>query len=169
MSKTRQCFPLFLILAFSVAALGAKKKQVEHAPLPAKVLSAKTVYIQNDSGFADIADKAYSQLKSWGRYRVVDTKQHADLVLIFTATSEQTEGTTPTHVSTYNYQTGAWTSGTATAPSTDTWHYTQVKLVDPETDDVAWADRRIWGKHSATEELIKALRERVEEQEKAAR
>ena len=61
MCKLKQCFALLVVLASATLALGAKKEKLEHAPLPAKVLAAKTVYIQNDSNQPEIADKAYTQ------------------------------------------------------------------------------------------------------------
>ena len=77
---------------------------VDPAPLPAKVLAAKTVFIQNDSGFVDIADKGVFATESVevGDGRVVEMDEHADLVLVLTVTLEQTERTTPTHVSVCN-------------------------------------------------------------------
>jgi hypothetical protein len=49
------------VLAMSTLMFGKKPEAVQHAPLPAKVLTAKTIYIQNDSGYVDMADKAYTQ------------------------------------------------------------------------------------------------------------
>jgi hypothetical protein len=170
MSKMRQFFTLVLILVSSVAAFGAKKKQVEHAPLPAKVLAAKTVFIENNSNQPEIADKAYTQLKQWGRYKVVDSKDKADLVLVFTLAYSHTQHEDSDYVSLYNSKTQSYTAGVVPGgTSTITWTYTQMRLVDPITSDVMWADERPWlRKHSATDELMEALRQRVDEQERAS-
>jgi hypothetical protein len=150
----------------------AEKKQteVEHAPLAAKVLTAKTIFIQNDTGQADAADKAFTQLKAWGKYQVVDSKDKADLVLAISVASVQKE-TSEAHSSTsYNYKTGAWTSGTYTTPGTITWSYIHLQLIDATSGDVTWTDRMVERrKYSATQELIKSLQRRVEEQEKNAK
>jgi hypothetical protein len=157
-----------IILMFAIVpTLSAKHKQtIEHAPLPTKVLTAKAIFIQNDSGRADIADEAYTVLKAWGRFQVVDHKDKADLLLVLSTTSTQREGTRANWASLYNSTTGAWTSGTVQSPTTDTLNFTQAKLIDAETRDTAWTDQKPWlRKHPATIELIKALRHRIEEQE----
>jgi hypothetical protein len=157
------------ILLLSVAPmLSAKNKQtVEHAPLPAKVLTAKTVFIQNDSSYADLADKAYTQLKAWGRFQVVDAKEKADLILVLTSASTQTQGSGSEWMSMCNFQTGACAGGSVPSSKTNTWNFSRVKLIDASTGDTAWADQMVWGaKYSATVELVKALRQRIEEQER---
>lgn len=168
MSKTRQSFTLLLILASSVVALGAKKKHIEHAPLPAKVVAAKTVFILNESNQPEIADKAYTQLKQWGKYQVVDSKEKADVLMVFTLGHSQSQREDSDVMSLYNWKTGEHTSGIVpNGTITVTWTYTQMRIVDPVTSDVLWADERPWlRKHSATDELMDSLRQRVEEQER---
>lgn len=169
MRETKQ-FVLGILVFVSAACLLAAKKEekVQHAPLPAKVLAAKTIYIQNDSGYADMADKAYTQLKAWGKYQIVDAKEKAELVLVLAVTSTQREGRSPSWVSVYNSKTGGWTNGTVQTPSTETLNFSQLTLIDSATGEVAWSDRMIWRrKRSATQELIKSLQRRIEEQEKS--
>jgi len=170
MSKVRfSSFVFLILLSLESFASGRKKAEVPHAPLPESVLNAKNILIQNDSGYAVIADTTYSQLQAWGKYKIVTSKEKAELVLVLTVTSEQQGGTTPTYASAYNYKTGAWTSASGLEPTVDTWHFTQMSLIDPATGTVAWQDRRIWWrKHHPVEELITSLRARVEEQQKQA-
>lgn len=52
------------ILALASLASARKKPQPQHAPLPAKVLLGKTIFIDNQSGWAEMGDKAYSALKA---------------------------------------------------------------------------------------------------------
>ncbi len=158
-----------IVLATCAVMFGKNHDAVQHAPLPTKVLTAKTIYIENASGRADMADKAYTELRAWGRYQIVQTKDKADVIMVLSVTSEQTEGTEISQANSYNYKTGAWTQGTVTVPDTATWRFSQVKLVDPSTGDVEWSDQLVQRrKYSATEELIKALRHRIEEQERQA-
>ena len=60
----------------------------KYPPLPASVLAAKTVFIDNQTGFSQITDKAYEALTKWGRYKIVKDKKDADLVLQFTADTQ---------------------------------------------------------------------------------
>jgi hypothetical protein len=167
-------FAAFSILTVMFAPAFGKikpKEGVQHAPIPAKVLAAKTIFIQNESDHADTADKAYTQLKEWGRFQITDTitdtREKADIILVLSVTSEQSETTRAESTSFYNYKTGAWTQGTVPTSETITWRYSQVKLVDPTSGNIEWSDQMVQRrKYSATEELIKGLRQRVEEQEK---
>lgn len=168
MIKTKQLVAALMLLASACALYAKKSKEVQHAPLPAKVLTAKSVYIENNSGHADIADKTFTQLKAWGRYQIVDDKKKADLVLVLTTSTSQTDTTRAAWVNTYNSKTGAWTNGTVNTPTTENVDYTRLTVVDPGSGDIMWADQMEWSRrYSATEELVKELRGRIEEQEKA--
>ena len=59
----------------------------KYAPLPASVIAAKTVYIDNQTGYSPITDKAYEALTKWGRFKIVKDAKDADLILRFTADS----------------------------------------------------------------------------------
>jgi hypothetical protein len=168
MTQLKRVARLTAILLALASLASAKKQQApQHAPLPAKVMESKTIYIQNDSGWAEMADNAYTQLKAWGKYQVVDVKEKADLILVLAVTTEQTEGTQHKWVNLHNSQTGAWTNGTVPVATTETLKFSELKLIDPATGDLAWSDRLGWSrKRSATEVLIQSLRQRVEEQEK---
>jgi hypothetical protein len=71
-----------LALVLVVSPIHAKDK---HAPLPASVIAAKTVYIDNQTGHAEITDRAYEALSKWGRFKILTNTKDADLVLRFTA------------------------------------------------------------------------------------
>jgi len=60
----------------------------KYPPLPASVIAAKTVYIDNKTGYTQVTDKAYEALSKWGRYKIVNDAKDADLVLRFTADTE---------------------------------------------------------------------------------
>lgn len=51
------------------------------APLPDKLVSARTAYLQNDSGEQGFADVMYQHVQAWGRWRIVTDKSDADIVL----------------------------------------------------------------------------------------
>jgi hypothetical protein len=71
-----------LALVLVVSPIYAKDK---HAPLPASVIAAKTLYIDNQTGHAEITDRAYDELTKWGRFKIVKDAKDADLVIRFTA------------------------------------------------------------------------------------
>ena len=121
------------------------------------VLSARTVYIDNQSGHAYVMDRAYNQLQKWGGFQVVDDPAKADLVLKFTA--KETEGGTDT-VSTYNYSTHQWNYSTVNEDSTLAIHFFVVKPTDGTI---------LWSMAFGPTGAIKEFRKRIEEQENAGR
>ena len=60
----------------------------KYPPLPASIIAAKTVYIDNQTGYSQITDKAYEALSKWGRFKIVKDAKDANLVLRFTADTE---------------------------------------------------------------------------------
>lgn len=65
MSTVKQAAALFLIIsALPVFAFGKKQEVIQHAPLPAKILTAKTIYIDNESGYPTFSDVLYTKLKN---------------------------------------------------------------------------------------------------------
>ena len=46
-----------------------------------KVLSAKTIFVDNQTTDAELQHDAYLGMSKWGRYEIVDAPQKADLVL----------------------------------------------------------------------------------------
>ena len=60
----------------------------KYPPLPASIIAAKTVYIDNQTGSSQITDKAYEALSKWGRFKIVKDAKDANLVLRFTADTE---------------------------------------------------------------------------------
>jgi hypothetical protein len=75
--------PLAHLLSLSAAvAIGlAPALAQERAPLPAKLLAAQTVYLSNESDLKAF-DRFYSELRKWGRFKVVPSKDEADLIAV---------------------------------------------------------------------------------------
>lgn len=161
---------LVVVTIFALHSAAAAKDK--HLPLPAQIATARTVYIDNQSGMAKIGDRAYEQLQKWGRFRIVQSRTEADLVLLFSA---------------HEYQRGYVTSGSATTGTIDdagnintttsptysqpvTVGYTYLTVIDPKSGDGLWSDSKKWGGlysgfHSATKSLIDELMKRVNEAE----
>jgi hypothetical protein len=67
--------------SLTAPALPAKTRaDIAHAPLPAKILSAKKIFLLN--GGDDLAyDTVYAAVKKWGRFELVDSPAAADLTV----------------------------------------------------------------------------------------
>jgi len=142
----------------------------EKMPLPQQVMTAKTVYIDNQSGHADLGDKAYDEMKKWARYQIVDSADKADMVLLLSAKeyiggyTSSTYGNTTGSVDTNgNVNAQTYGSGSSRAVVTGT---TFITLIDTNGGASLWADAKPWGRwKSATRGLVKELRDRVKDQE----
>jgi hypothetical protein len=73
-----------LVLTFQVSA-----KQQMLAPIPSKVVQAKTVFVENQSGYDRARDEFADELGKWNRLHIVYNKAGADLVVILTALDAQ--------------------------------------------------------------------------------
>jgi len=132
-----------LALVFVVSPILANGK---HDPLPASVMSAKTVYIDNQTGHSEITDRATEALNKWGRFKSLTVATDADLVLRFTA---DTKGRpTPPH------------NDIDISPTPVT-----LSVVD-QANTVLWFVSKNEPFHSQTRLEINELKKRIEEQEK---
>jgi hypothetical protein len=156
---------VFAIVLLSATALAVAK----HAPLPPQLIQAKTVYIQNDSGHANLADRCYEELTKWGRFKVVSDPKTADIVFRIHTRSVSTGATATTNAT----QNGDYTTA-RTDISEDRTAFTTIDVIDVRTSQMLWSDTRRWGSlytgfRSATKSVIKELRKRIEEQEPATK
>jgi hypothetical protein len=80
----RTCALIFLFVPSLIAQNTAPTSVADegkHAPLPQKLVAAKTAFIQNDSGEQGFSDAVFLQLQEWGRWRVVANRTDADVVI----------------------------------------------------------------------------------------
>jgi hypothetical protein len=153
---------LLIILSFTS---DAKDK---HLPLAPQLIAAKTVYILNRSGNAAIGDRAYQEMKSWGRFQIVSDKTQADLIFLLT-----------THAETYGYVTtggnqvgGVDDSGNMETTATPRYttanrsFYSGLAILDAKTGEGLWAESKAAApfRKSAIKRAVDELRKRIEEE-----
>ena len=68
-------------LVTTCASVSAQPKK---APVPAELTSAKTIAIDNQTGTQAVLDVATKEFVAWNRYKVIDSKDDADLIIKFT-------------------------------------------------------------------------------------
>ncbi|MFZ3212092.1 MAG: hypothetical protein WA188_11320 [Terriglobales bacterium] len=59
---------------------GALAQTAPLAPLPTKIISAKSIYLLNESGDIKLGNAVYRQLVAWNRWKIVQDRDSADLV-----------------------------------------------------------------------------------------
>lgn len=166
MKKTARAFfvaaMLFPLLLLSFGLIHARDKR---ALISSKVLSAKTIYVDNQTNDTEIQHDAYMGLTKWGRYEIVDTPKKADLVLRFTGSSlvkfvpggDANDKYDPKPV---NETPGA---GEELAPP----GCTRITLVDPKTGNMLWAEVRKTDNGQEKGRLIEGLHDAVDQQERS--
>jgi len=77
-------FTLAIILCASASHAQQATADDKYAPLPSQIVSAKTVFILNETGKAKFGDAVYKQIKTWNRWQVITDKNQADIVLVVT-------------------------------------------------------------------------------------
>jgi hypothetical protein len=159
----------FKLLATTCLALSTLSlaKPKNHLPLPPEITSAKSIYIDNQSGLAKLGDRAYEQLTKWGRWQVVSSRQNADLILLLSA--HQYNGGYVTSTSGRIDDNG--NINATSDVSSVTVGYTYITVVDPRSGDNLWSDSKRWGNmytgfHSATKGLVDELMKRIAEEAK---
>jgi hypothetical protein len=88
----RQPILSVLLAAALIPAIQVAAKQQMLSPIPAKVMKAKTIFVENQSGYDRARDEFAGELGKWNRFRIVYNRAGADLVVILTAVN--TERTT---------------------------------------------------------------------------
>src|SRR5260370_37745499 len=71
MSATFLSMFLLTLLQFPVAA------KETYAPLPEKIMHAKTVFIENRTNDAEVADMVFRELPKWKKYALANDKSKA--------------------------------------------------------------------------------------------
>ena len=152
-----------LILVFTGLLLVAPviaQKQLARSP---RILSAKTVYFNNQTGSDAVGKNAVAQLKKWGRFQLVSDRKQADLIFLLSA--DPYKGSNIIFAS---GQTGSAENGHVREDAVPNYNkqfptrYAYLTVIDPKTGDNLWSDKHLWGGlltgfNSVGERLVKEL------------
>jgi len=152
---------IFTALALLVFA-GAANAQVQ-TPLPDKILQARTVFVENQSKYVNVADNFYEAISKWKRLRIAANKSDADLVVVLSTDEHEALASNYGVYATRHIMTG----GGGTYSYTD--GSTQMSLIDPASGVIIWTNTMPWSKKGATRQLVNDLKKRIERQEKRKR
>jgi hypothetical protein len=149
-----------LVAMVIVTALCSPELFARHtyAPLPDKVMKAKTVYLEDRTGYPGVEDKAYQELEKWGRFKVVTNRKGADLILLLSDRAY-----TVGYMATVNGGSGGyWGIG---QPLRTFFGY--LTFIDPANGEMVWSEaKRVnWTAGHTLHAMFKELRERIAEQE----
>jgi hypothetical protein len=127
---------LVALILFCGLSEAKSRKDVPLAPLPARILNAKKVFLVNGGGSGGRSDLGYDTLyaavKDWGRFQIVDSSTEADIVMELRDVTE--DGGTRVWSSTNTY-TGATNVHSA--------HVTDPQIIltvyDPTSKEALWS------------------------------
>jgi hypothetical protein len=155
---------LIAISFFTVFGAVPVRGNEKRASLPSRVLSAATVFVENQTTSAELTNTAYTELSKWGRLQVVDTAQKADIVLRLS-----------------NGNSVRFVPGGESAPAADPKAgrqnfvgadeavppgSTRVSVIDPKTGNSLWSDIRKTDNPKAAMHMLDGLREALDQKQK---
>ena len=114
--------------------------QDKYAPLPEKVINARTIFYVNDTGSSRFGDNLYQELEKWNRWEVVTDKKNADLILVLSQ-RDHIEGTIATANATTSGQ-ATYATGTSAPIKSSSWH---IFLIDPTSGETVWVSSHTLG------------------------
>jgi hypothetical protein len=100
--------------------------------LPEAAVKAHTVFLENETGFAELQYALILELNKWGRFELASSRETADLVVRLDAATRVRavpDGEFP-----------AETGGSNSAESEVPKGYTRIALVEPKTGVRLWSD-----------------------------
>lgn len=129
-----------------------------------RILSAKTVYFNNQTGSDKIGKNALAQLRKWGKFQIVWDRKKADLMFLLSADPFRggnivlSGGQTGSIDNSGHIEEDAVPNDNKQFPT----RYAYLTVVDTKTGDNLWSDRHLWGGlvtglNSVGERLVKEL------------
>jgi hypothetical protein len=151
---------IFVVTSLLVANPAVAQKQLAHST---RILSAKSVYLNNQTGSDAVGQNALAQLKKWGKFQLVADPRQADVIFLLSA--DPYKGGNIIFAS---GQTGSINDGHITENPVPNYNkqsptrYAYLTVIDPKTGDNLWSDKHLWGGlltgfNSVGERLIKEL------------
>lgn len=156
-------YPLIVVIIVSVVATTSIVAQKQLAQSP-QILTAKTVYFDNQTGSDVVGNNTLAQLKKWGKYRVVQERNQADLIFLLSA--DRYRGG---NIILSGGQTGRVESdGHINQDQVPNYNkqsptrYAYLTVIDPKTGVNLWSAEHLWGGlltgfNSVGERLVKEL------------
>jgi hypothetical protein len=163
--RISESVPLILILTGFLASAPARgQKQMVQSP---RILSAKTVYFDNQTGSDAVGKNALAQLRKWGKFQLVTDRKQADLIFLLSA--DPYKGGNVTFAS---GQTGSVENGHVTEDAVPSYtkesptRYAYLAVIDPKNGENLWSDKHLWGGlltgfNSVGERLVKELQNQI--------
>jgi hypothetical protein len=152
----RRFLVVMMLAASTVAAPVHAQDQLAQLP---QFLSAKTIYLKNQTGSDTVGANAVAELKKWKRFHVVENQKQADLVLLLSL--EPYKGPDSASDNDGDLDKGDF-GRTPHWNQQKPMRYAYLTVIDPKSGMGLWTAEHIWGGlltgfNSAGERLVKEL------------
>ena len=163
----RTCTLALLVLPIAILP-GEESVLAQGQPSLARVLTAKTAYLDNQTGSSAVGDRALACLRGWGKFQIVADPSSADLLLVLSA--DPNKGG---NIIFSGGQTGSVDrNGNIEEDSVPTFHkqsptrHAYLTVIDRNSGKSLWTGDHVWGGlltgfNSVGEKLILELREQL--------
>jgi hypothetical protein len=149
-------------LVVAIAAIGQQTPAVSP-----RILSASSVYFDNQTGSEAVGQSALTRLKKWRKFQIVNDSKKADLIFLLSADPD-----TGGNIIFADGKTGTIEDGHITKDPVPDYskqsrpRYANLTALDAKTGDKLWSDKRLWsgvisGPNSVGESLIKELQNQI--------
>jgi len=148
-------------------AVGLLQARDRHAPVPPKILTAHTIYIDNETPDAELQLDAVMALSKWGRFDIVDAPEKADIVLRLLGSTFVKY--TPTQQVPAKYDPKPATPFAADGDELAPAGYTRLQVFEPKGGSLLWEEVRKTSNVQERARLLEGLHEAVDQQERTRR
>ena len=152
-------FVAVLLLGFEIAHANDKR-----GALPSKVLSARTIYVDNQTNDAELQNDALVGLTKWGRFEIVDSAKKADVVLRLFGSS--TVKFVPGGEASATYDPKPVSEKSVVGEELAPPGCTRITLIEPKSGTALWSDVRKTSSPQEKSRLLEGLHDAIDQQEK---
>ena len=152
---------VLVIFLLSPAFLRANEKRPS---LPTSVLSARTVYVDNQTTSSELQNTAYTELSKWGRFQIVDAPQKAEIVLRLSNGNyvKLVPGQEKVAVRDAKLEKQNWVGADEVVPPGST----RISVIDAKSGNSLWSDIRKTDNPKAASHMLDGLRMAVDQRQK---
>ena len=137
-------FLVLMLTSLISASPSLAQKQLAQSP---RILSAKSVYFDNQTGSDAVGKSALTQLKKWGKYQIVPDRKQADLIFFLSSDPYKggyiimSEGQTGSIDSRGQIEEDPVPDYNKQSPT----RYAYLSVIDAKTGDNLWSEKHLWG------------------------
>jgi hypothetical protein len=112
-----------------------------------RILLAKTVYLDNQTGSDAVGKSAVTELNKWGRFKLATDKKDADLIFLLSADPYRggniiySGGQTGTVGRDGKIEEDPFPNHNKQSPT----RYAYLTVIEPKSGEVLWKDSHLWG------------------------